>query len=423
MTTRKNATATTILLCLLVATFEGIDLQAAGLAVPQIKAEFSLAAGQLGYFTAASSVGLLFGAVFGGWIADRVGRRSTLTVAIAIFGLFSIATAMASGFYSLVGARFFTGVGLGGALPNLVALANENSRTEWKSRAVAVMYAGFPLGGGLASAIMSWVATPGSGINQLLAGIGVTAGDWRSIFYIGGLAPLIAVPLIGFVLPDSIEFARVKTAAPSSKGWFEVVFGEGRALTTTLLWLSFFTTLLVLYLLLNWLPQLLRSRGFGLSDVFLVQMVFNAGGIPGSILAGALMDAGKRKLAVPLLYTGLVVMLILMGVMPTNIWIALLFGTLLGLFVMGTQSLLYGIAPACYYTSIRGTGVGAAVCVGRIGSVAGPSLAAMLVGAGRTAPQVLMGIAPFAVVGGIAAVILLSRVRGAAAAPALAVAE
>src|SRR5579862_7068239 len=186
MTTTKNPAAVTILLCLMVATFEGIDLQAAGLAVPQVKAEFALVATQLGYFTAASSVGLLFGSLGGGRISDKVGRRSTLTVALAIFGLFSIATAQASGFYTLVAARFFTGVGLGAALPNLVALANENSRAEWKARAVAVMYAGFPLGGALASAIMSWVAAKDSAINHLLAGLGVAAGDWRTIFYVGG---------------------------------------------------------------------------------------------------------------------------------------------------------------------------------------------------------------------------------------------
>src|SRR5579872_2317881 len=149
MTTTKNPAAVTILLCLMVATFEGIDLQAAGLAVPQVKAEFALAASQLGYFTAASSVGLLFGAIGGGRIADRVGRQKTLTVAIALFGIFSIVTAWSTGLPMLVGARFFTGVGLGGALPNLVALANENSQPRWKSRAVAVMYAGFPLGGAL----------------------------------------------------------------------------------------------------------------------------------------------------------------------------------------------------------------------------------------------------------------------------------
>jgi AAHS family 3-hydroxyphenylpropionic acid transporter len=196
------------------------------------------------------------------------------------------------------------------------------------------------------------------------------------------------------------------------------VFGEGRAFNSILLWVSFLSTLLVLYLLLNWLPALLNSRGFDRSQAFLVQLAFNGGGMPGSILAGILMDTGRRRLAVPLIYSGLVALLILTALMPTDIVAALVCGTLLGVFVMATQALLYGLAPNYYYTAIRGTGVGAAVCVGRIGSVLGPLFAAGLVGAGRSAPQVLMALVPLAVVGGLTAVLLSSRLRPAALSPA-----
>jgi AAHS family 3-hydroxyphenylpropionic acid transporter len=406
---RERGTFLTIGLCLMVAVFEGIDLQAAGLAVPQVRGEFHLVASQIGYFTAASSVGLLLGALSGGRLADKIGRRLTLTMALALFGLASIATAWSPGLEVLVATRFVTGLGLGGALPNLVALANENSPASWKSRAVAIMYAGFPFGGGLASAIMSSAAVPGSALNGLIG------ADWRTIFYIGGLAPLLAVPLVNFVLPDSAEFAKSRRSGEGGAGLFEVVFGEGRALNSILLWISFFTTLLVLYLLLNWLPALLTSRGFDRSQSFLVQLVFNGGGIPGSIIAGILMDRGSRRLAVPALYVGLVLSLVLMAAMPTDIGVALLYGTLLGVFVMATQALLYGLAPIGYSTLIRGTGVGAAVCVGRIGSVAGPLFAASLVGAGHTASQVLMALVPLAVVGGLTAVAVSSRLRGAPA--------
>jgi AAHS family 3-hydroxyphenylpropionic acid transporter len=135
------------------------------------------------------------------------------------------------------------------------------------------------------------------------------------------------------------------------------------------------------------------------------------------------MDTGRRRLAVPFVYSGVVVLLILTALMPTDIAVALACGTILGAFVMGTQALLYGIAPGCYPTAIRGTGVGAAVCVGRVGSVVGPLLAATLVGAGRSAPQVLMALVPLAVVGGLTAVLLSSRVRPAPASPVLVSAE
>ncbi len=410
MKTTSNRTAVTVILCLLVATFEGIDLQAAGLAVPQVRAEFALVASQLGYFTAASSVGVLIGALGGGRLADRIGRQRTLTFALALFGIFSIVTAWSSGLAMLVAARLLTGIGLGSALPNLVALASENSPPSWRARAVALMYAGFPLGGALASGIMSEVAKPQSFLHTAITGLGLAAGDWRTIFYIGGLAPLLAVPLIAFILPDSAEFAHKHLAPSHQMSWTDVVFGPGRALNSTLLWVSFFTTLLVLYLLLNWLPALLNSRGFDRSQAFLVQLAFNGGGIPGSILAGILMDRAQRQFAVPFIYAGLVVLLVLTAVMPTDIAIALVCGTVLGGFVMGTQALLYGLAPACYATEIRGTGVGAAVCIGRIGSVVGPLFAAALVGAGKSPLQVLLALVPLAIIGGLTAILLSRRI-------------
>jgi AAHS family 3-hydroxyphenylpropionic acid transporter len=279
------------------------------------------------------------------------------------------------------------------------------------------MYAGFPLGGALASAIMSSVATQGSSLNAAITAAGLQPGDWRTIFYAGGLAPLVAVPLILLVLPDSMEFTRLASSPQAIRvtGWSKAVFGEGRALNSLLLWVSFFTTLLVLYLLLNWLPALLNGRGFDRSQAFLVQLAFNVGGIPGAILTGALMDSRRRGITVPTVYGGVVISLILVALMPTDIGIALVLGTILGAFVMGTQALLYGMAPACYHTAIRGTGVGTAVCIGRVGSVVGPLFAASLVGAGRTAPQVLMAIVPLAVVGGITAIVLTARAKDATA--------
>jgi MFS transporter, AAHS family, 3-hydroxyphenylpropionic acid transporter len=161
--------------------------------------------------------------------------------------------------------------------------------------------------------------------------------------------------------------------------------------------------------LLNWLPALLNSRGFDRGQSFLVQVAFNLGGVPGSILTGALADSARRRITVPIVYGGVVVMLVLTAWMPTDIVAALVCGTLLGAFVMGTQAQLYALAPSVYPTAGRGTGVGTAICMGRIGSVVGPLLAAGLVGAGHTAPQVLMTIAPLAVVGGLGAVLLSNR--------------
>ena len=415
-TNTSSRAVVTVLLSLLLATFEGVDLQTAGLAVPQIRAEFGLSAHLLGYFTAASSVGFLVGSLGGGRIADFAGRRRSLVAAILLFGLFSVVTAFSTSFDMLAISRFITGIGLGGALPNLVALVSENTPLRWRSRSVAVMYAGFPSGGALASALMAWIANKGAGANWLLAAVGLHPGDWRLIFYFGGAAPLIAVPVILLFLPDSEEFAKIKDRASVEQskhhaGWFGAVLGSGQALNSVLLWISFFTTLLILYLLLNWLPTLLNSRGFVRSDAFWVQFIFNAGGIPGSVIAGMMMDSANRRLTVPAVYSAIVVFLVLMAISPANISIALLLGGILGGAVMASQALLYGLAPSCYPTATRGTGVGTAVCIGRIGSVVGPLLAATLIGSGQSASQVLMAIVPLAVIGGLTAIGLTGRLK------------
>jgi AAHS family 3-hydroxyphenylpropionic acid transporter len=389
--------------CLLVAAFEGIDLQAAGLSVTQIHSEFALTPSQLGYFTAASSVGVLFGALLGGRLADKIGRRPALTCALILFGVSSLATALSPIFNMIVLARFVTGIGLGGALPNLVALSSENSLANWKATTVAVMYAGFPLGGAFASAIMSWISTPSSLAN-------IAGCDWRAIYYIGGIGPLLIVPVVHFAQPDSIEFAK-RPASGGTHTWFDVVLGEGRVVNGLLLWISFFTTLLVLHLLLNWLPALLNSRGFTPSESFLIQLAFNGGGIPGSLLAGVLMDTSRPGLIVPSIYSGLVAFLGVIAAMPSDIVVALVSGAGLGAMVMATQALLYGLAPRFYPAEMRATGIGTAVCMGRIGSVVGPLLAASLIGAGRTAAQVLMAIVPLVLLGGSAAFILVGRAR------------
>ena len=164
------------------------------------------------------TIGLVIGAVLGGRLADRVGRKKVLIGAVTTFGLFSILTALASGFETLVLMRLLTGLGLGGALPNLIALTSENV-PERRSLAVSLMYCGMPFGGGLAS---------------LLVALSQGALDWKVVFYVGGLAPLIVAPILFFLITESV---RVRPPPGSRMGSaFTTLFGEGRGPWTLALW-------------------------------------------------------------------------------------------------------------------------------------------------------------------------------------------
>ena len=363
--------------------------------MPKLAPAFGLTPQQIGLFFSAATFGLIFGALAGGRIADAWGRRTGLVIALVAFGVFSIATAYTATFEQLVVMRFLTGVGLGGALPNLVNIAAESTDPANRGKAVSIMYAGIPLGGAIAS-----------GVSML----GLHGGDWHSIFLIGGILPLILVPFVHFLLPP---LAAVRAQVKSAGGALSQVFAPGTLATTAALWLSFFLGLLVVYLLLNWMPQLLVSRGLERSEASTVQILFNIGGVIGSLIGGRMLDRARPLAPVALCFAAAAAALLMLAMLPANLALMLLGGTLVGGAILCVQAILYGIAPQCYPFEIRGTGVGTAVAVGRLGSIAGPLLAGALVTAGFTPSDVMMALVPITLAAGLTTVLLLMRRRAA----------
>ncbi len=392
---RTNLAAVAV--CCLLAVFEGFDLQSAGVAAPRLAPDLGLSPDALGWFFSVSTFGLMLGAAVGGRLSDRLGRKTTLLFSVAIFGLLSIATGLANDLNSLLLARFLTGVGLGGALPNLIAIVAESVEPRLRGRAVGFLYAGLPCGGAVAS---------------LVSLAGADPSDWRVIFYVGGVGPLLALALAMPLLPNPGTPPSPLEAASAVRksGFVEAAFGEGRGLTTLLLWIAFFLALLVMYLLLSWLPSLLIGKGLSRQDAGLVQMAFNLAGAVGSVATGWLMDQPKRRSATLIAVFGAsAVALAAAAVVPASLTIFLVVGAAVGATISGVQSSVYGMAPSFYPTRLRGTGVGAAVVMGRLGSAAGPLLAASLIGAGRPPGQVLLALLPILAAGGVACLWLSAR--------------
>jgi AAHS family 3-hydroxyphenylpropionic acid transporter len=391
-TTARRTTLLTAALCYLVAALEGLDLQAAGVAAPKLAPAMGLSSDQLGWFFSASTFGLMLGAAIGGRLSDRFGRKAVLVASVVVFGLLSLATAFSPNLEILVLTRFLTGVGLGGALPNLVALVVENAPPERKNAAVGLLYAGLPTGGATASLI------------SLLG----RHDNWQEIFVVGGVAPLVAAPVLALLLPDSRQQADAKATEGALRpaGVAFTLLGEGRAARTLLLWLGFFLALLTFYLLLNWLPTLLIGRGLPRPDAALVQLAFNVMGALASIVTGRLMDRADLRTMTTATFLLAIGSLILLAVTPAHLTACLLSGAIVGGAMSATQALLYAVTPANYPTAIRGTGVGAAVAVGRLGSAAGPLLAGALLGVGRTPREVLTFMAPTMLLSALAIVLL-----------------
>jgi AAHS family 3-hydroxyphenylpropionic acid transporter len=388
----SRRTTLTIALCFIVALIEGFDLQAAGTAAAGLRQTFALDPKSMGWVFSAGIIGLLPGAFFGGWIADRIGRKKILIAAVLLFGVFSLSTAYVSSFSTLLLARFMTGLGLGAALPNLIALCAEAVGEQRRGTAISIMYAGVPLGGALA-AVVAMLFTD----------------HWQTTFIIGGLAPLLVVPLMILLLPESSAFRQQQgTVSVTRESTGQALFGEDRARVTLALWLSYFFTLTVMYMLLNWLPSLLLEQGFSKAEAGLVQMLFNIGGALGSLLGGVLLDRCNGVKVVLYVYAGLLAALAGVGLSVGIVPMAIA-GFCAGLFVMAAQLVLYALAPPSYPTSVRATGVGAAVAVGRLGSVAGPLAAGQILAAGAGTTGVLLATSPGLVIAALTIISVIVR--------------
>lgn len=398
----KGKAILTLGLCFAIAVFEGFDLQSMGVAAPRMRAEFGLDNAQMAWAFSAAILGTLPGALLGGRYADKIGRKAVLLISILIFGIMSVLTAYAGDYSLLLLIRFLTGLGMGGALPMMITMASEAVSEKYKGTAVSIMYSGIPFGG----MMTSFVAMAMAGDSE-----------WRHIFYIGGFAPILLIPLLMKFLPESNAYLSAQQSK-SNVPFFEVLFSKERRFSTIQIWISFFFTLVVLYFLLNWLPLLMGAQGLGKTEANYVQIGYNIGGIFGSILMGVLLDKLRMSFVIKLIYSGILISLCCLAISPT---VALLSLSAVGcgLFIVGGQSALYGLAAVFYPTEMRGTGVGAAVAVGRIGSFAGPLFAGMLLSLGSSSAMVIGASIPMILIAAIAALFLVRKPKVQQSVPVL----
>lgn len=392
---RQQRAIMTLALCFLTAVIEGLDLQSMGIAAPSLAPEFRLSRQQLGVVLLASPLGLFFGAFIGGRIADSWGRKKVLVLSTALFGALQLRTAWATGLESLVVIRFLCGLGLGGAFPNLIALTAEASGGRNSIINVVITVAGMPAGGALASLI------------GFLAGAN---GDWRIVFYVGGIVPLALAPVMALALPESALYRKAKAAAAAAgtrHTALEVLFGGARARPTVLLWVAVFFTTLVTYLLLNWMPVIMGAKGFSKTDALLIQVLFNVGAAVGSVCLGWRMQQRPRRRVLFVCYAGLAAGLVVMAPLGKELPLAAATAAAIGACVLGAQFILYGLAPAYYTVETRGTGTGATVAASRLGSAVGPFFAGVLLGQGASETHVLQALLPVTAVAAAAAIGLL----------------
>jgi MFS transporter, AAHS family, 4-hydroxybenzoate transporter len=391
-------------LCGLVIFADGLDVQVISYLAPYISSDWSLPKGALGMTFSAGLLGLMGGAMVVAPLADRYGRRSIILVSTVIFGVFTLASAFATGLSQLLLLRLLTGVGLGGALVNAIALTSEYSSARHRVSMVMIVTLGMSVGS-IAGGVLVAALAPRFG--------------WQFIFLAAGVLALALLPVLFFFLPESERFLTLRREtsleepdADERRARVAQLFAVSRRRFTLLLWMAMFLTLLNLYLIVNWLPTALHAEGLSPESAALVATCFHVGGILGTPLMAFVGDRiGPR----PVLLTGYVLAsacLVLLATHPASAlpWTALILVGV-GAGTIGGQIGMIAICTVIYSTAIRSTGTGWALGVGRVGSIVGPAVGgAVLSSSTNTSMLFVLCVGP--ALGAAAAVAFLRVGRG-----------
>ncbi len=412
-----------LLICAAVLFLDGFDTQAIGYVAPALAKEWGLTKAALGPVFSAGLFGLMIGALLFGPLADRIGRKKIIIFSTLAFGLGALVTAFVQDVNTLLAIRFLTGLGLGGAMPNAIAMTSEFNPRRRRATMVMIMFCGFSVGAALGG---------------LLAAALIPQFGWRSVFVVGGVAPLLLVPILALRLPESVRFLALtgranepvaqllglispKAAfAPATQFVIDEpglagipvlhLFRDGRTLVTLLLWVVFFMSLLDLYFLSNWLPTVLNDLGASVSGAAAIGSMLQVGGVVGTFALGSIIDRFSFR-ALALVYFIAVFAVGAIGQLGHSVVFVTLAIFAAGFCIVGGQIAANALAAAFYPTSVRATGVGWALGIGRVGSIVGPLVGGALLTMKWSTAEVFMAAAVAALCAAIAA-FSLSRIAG-----------
>jgi AAHS family 4-hydroxybenzoate transporter-like MFS transporter len=405
---------------------DGFDQQMIGYVAPSIIHAWRIPRASFVLVFTAGMIGMMVGSILGGSAADRWGRRRVMLAGMAIFGLLTAACGFVTSPAELSAVRFLAGIGVGFAVPNALALTAEYAPGRHRATLVTIMFLGYSLGG-----------APGGWAAALL----IPRFGWASIFFAGGIAALVLLPACALALPESIRFQLLRIgdsvrarsmlrrllpdAAIDEHTRLILVeevqpgvparhlFAEKRAVFTLLLWLCFVANLMTLTFVLNWLPTVIANAGMSLTHAVMVTSYFQVGGVAGGLILSRLLDRGT--LAPLAWFFGLAAMSIaLIGVAGDTSLALDVVVCASGVFVVGGQFGLNGLASSAYPTFMRATGAGWALGVGRFGAVLGPVIGGLLIGMNLSSTVLfLCGAVPMLVACVAALVLVRGRNRAA----------
>ncbi len=387
------------ILTVLAMIFDGFDVQAIGFAAPALLGEFGITRPQLSPILAAGLIGMALGAFSFGAMGDRLGRRNALTLSLLLVAVTSFGTAFVSSPNEMVAWRFFTGIGLGGVVPNCTALMVEFAPKSVRNVVVALTIVGVPIGGVLGAEVAA----------QIMPIFG-----WRSIFIVGAILPGALAIVILFMLPESPRYLaklgnrtadiaallnritqrtdfradmdfviREPQQKAANTGVAAVLANEFRR-DTLLIWLVFATNIFAVYAFFNWLPTVLQAVDLPMSTALRGALVFNLGGVVASVIFAVCISRFGSSATLKVVGIGAVITTFAMGfIPPQSVSLLMVFMALAGGCILGMQVCMYAVAAHAYPTEIRSTGVGWAAGIARLGGIASSLVGGLLLTLGE----------------------------------------
>jgi putative MFS transporter len=337
--------------------FDAMDVGLLSFILVALRKEWALTSQEAGLLGSVNLIGMAIGAAFGGYLADKFGRRPVFLMTLVCFGVFSFGSAFASGFGSMLILRFLMGLGLGAELPVASTLVNEFAPPDKKGR-IVVMLESFWAVGWIIAAVLAYFVIPPLG--------------WRTAVMIGAIPVLFAF-WVRRAVPESPQFGNHRGQPIKLRELFTTYQRE-----TIALWAVWFAIAFSYYGMFLWLPSVLVDKGFSMIQSFRYVLLMTLAQLPGYFAAAYFVEKWGRKRT-------LSIFLVLSGVMSVgfglsnSISMLLLTGSLLSFFNLGAWGALYAYTPENYPTEIRAVGTGFAASFGRIGSVIAPFLVGAMV--------------------------------------------
>jgi AAHS family 4-hydroxybenzoate transporter-like MFS transporter len=415
---------------------DGFDLQLVAFAAPRIAAEWGIEPGALRYAIVANLLGMMVGAMFLGNMGDRFGRKRVIVAGTLLYAVTALLCLLAKNPTELGMIRFFTGLGLGGVLPNVIALAAEISPTAKRAFLTSIPMIGMSLGSGMPAIVAAWL---------------VPLYGWQALFVAGCVVPVIVATLIFWKLPESILFLayrsrnrdeiaarareldaslaigtdtqfalRSKEAGEAPRGSISDLFAGKLAVTTPLLWLMFACTLLSMHFLNSWISVILNQAGLSEVQTAFTNATLHWGGTIAAVATVFLLGRLGLNWALVLLVTGFSGCLIIATTGFASAPLLTLAVCMAGFGIVGCQGVLNTSAGLIYPVSCRPTGAGAALGIGRIGSLSGPMVGAYVLDQHWPSQNLFyVPLLPLAIAAGAVVILILRKVelqRGGSAA-------